>query len=64
MQFETPFNFGDCMTIDGDRNGIIGTVTGFTFRKSSYYSVEVSYVANGISSSAWIEDWRLNLYKP
>lgn len=51
-------DFNDRVSIDGDLS-LIGCVTSFQFRASGYISVEVSYVHNGDSKAAWIEDWRL-----
>lgn len=58
MIHEHPLNFNDSVTIDDDRS-LIGKVTAFQFRSGGYVSVEVSYVHNGDSKGAWIEDWRL-----
>lgn len=62
MEFTSDFAFGDVVIIDDDKNGIIGRVTGFSFRKSGYYTIEISWMNNGSSITAWIEDWRLKIY--
>jgi len=57
MTFESKFRRGDRVVLDGDRS-LIMTVTAHTFREH-FETVECSYVHNGDSKCAWIEEWRL-----
>lgn len=61
-EFKSDFNYQDRVTIDGD-DTLIGVVTGFSFRSSGYYTIEISWINNGSSQAVWIEDWRLKLHE-
>ena len=56
-EFRSRWEFGDRVFIDGDQS-IKGTITGFCFRPS-LHTVEVSWVHNGDSKSAWFDHFRL-----
>lgn len=57
-RFESPFDMGQRVVVDGD-DSLVGTITAFTFRFGDYYVVEVSYVHNGDSKHTDVEPWRL-----
>ena len=57
--FVSRFAFQDRVIIDGGRD-LVGVVTGFNFRERSYM-VAVSWIHNGTSCEAWIEEWRLEM---
>lgn len=56
------FSFGDKVVIDRDQS-LVAVVTAFSFRQPDYRTVGISYVHNGDSRSAWIEEWRLDYPK-
>jgi hypothetical protein len=60
IDFSSHFAFGDKVVID-DCPSLQGTVTAFLFRSTGYASIEVSWVHNGASCSAYVEEWRLSL---
>jgi hypothetical protein len=64
MDFRSDFDLFDKVMIDDDRS-LIGKVTSFQFRPISdggcSRTVEVSYIHNGSSHSAWVETARLKV---
>jgi hypothetical protein len=61
-EFDSEFRAKDRVMIDADRS-LVGTVTAFSFRPGTRGGinalVEVSFVHNGESRTAWIEETRL-----
>ena len=64
MDFRSDFDLFEKVMIDDDRS-LIGKVTSFQFRPildGGYLpTVEVSYIHNGSSQSAWVEAARLKV---
>jgi hypothetical protein len=54
--FESEFNFGDAVTIDG--GSVHGRVIGIAFY-SHDYQVQVSWWNSGALVESWISTWRL-----
>jgi hypothetical protein len=58
---QVPFAFSDKVFIDGDKS-ITARVTGFWWKDDDKnYLVEVSWMHNGTSQTAWMQPWRLDL---
>lgn len=55
--FESQFNFGDKVRIDGD-SGLVGTVIGFCFY-AHQHQVQVSWWNSGALVEQWLASWRL-----
>lgn len=56
-EFRCKFELQTRVTIDGD-NGLRGVVTAVCFW-GDYATYEISWIVNGDSKVAWIEEWRL-----
>jgi hypothetical protein len=59
MNHDSKFAFGDRVIIDNDKS-LVAVVTAFSFRLHGYAQIEVAWVHNGDTKSAWIEAWRLS----
>lgn len=57
MNFLTPFEFGQRVTIDD--TDLAGRVTAFCWRDTDGHTVEVSWIHNGDAKSAWLPAWRI-----
>lgn len=62
MRAESKFDIEDQVIIDGD-SALKGYVTAVIFRQQNYVDYEVSYIHNGASQMASIEEFRLSRSK-
>jgi hypothetical protein len=56
--FQSRWAFGDRVHIDDDRD-LQGRVIGFNFSCARSEEIHVAWMHNGVSYSAWFQDWRL-----
>lgn len=58
MKLSSPFTFGDRVILDGD-SSLIARVTAVLFRYE-YCQIEIAWLHNGSSYSAYVDNWRLS----
>jgi hypothetical protein len=63
VKITTLFDIGNRVTIDGDAS-LVGTVSGFLWRKPRGMLVEIAWIHSGSSHEVWIDEWRLELVNP
>lgn len=59
--FRSKFDIGDRVVIDGDRSMVV-TVVAVEFRYGPHVKVEVQWMYDGNSQSAWMDEFRLSEY--